>query len=691
MIRLLIPLVVLVCALVGPARAQGIDARGILQLQQPATGQAQTQERRVALVIGNSSYRHAGRLRNPQADAEAMARFLGTTARFELIGGGAVIDADRGQMVEAIRAFGRQLQAGGVGLFYYAGHGIEWRGANYLIPVDANPVRDSDIEFDLVSANAVLTQMEQAGSRLNMLILDACRNNPLIARGVRAAGSGLQAMRAAAGTIISFAAEPGALALDGEGANSPYNLGLMAAMNRPGVNVLDVFNQVGLEVTRLTNNRQIPWVNSSPIEGQFYFVGGAPANVGGGQVRSGGQSDGVAEIALWTAIRNSNDPNEFEGFLQMFPNGAFAEAARQGLARVRGQTPATNPQPRPDLPPTILAQVPQQVAVPSPPASRPPSPPVAQTVSPPPVTPPVVQTVSPPPVVQTVSPPPVVQTVSPPPVAQPVAPPVQTASVPTPVVTAVARSVVLTRAAVLRAAPAEAAQRVFSVGPDSIVSVTGATTVSGESWLRVRWQQREAWMREAGLRDMDRDEAATWLRIRTARDAAALDSFAQRYPDGYFAERARRRAEELRAEAAQPRPTPVPQPQTPQPPPQQMASAPPGAICCTIRRGQWLLAQHRQRSWREQPHRIVHQRFERDAPGFVAIGRHGGLPEQESQPPGLLLRLGHGAADRVRSRHLLEQHFVRERHAAHQRRRRMQSCRRPAPVRLACFRAAIEA
>ena len=582
MIRWLGSLIALIGALGGFAQAQTIDARGVLQLQQQLQQQQQTPrppqpaERRVALVIGNSSYRHIGRLRNPQADAEAMARFLSTTARFELIGGGAVVDADRAQMVEAIRALGRQLQAGGVGLFYYAGHGIEWRGANYLIPVEANPVRDTDIEFDLVSANSVLNQMEQAGSRLNMLILDACRNNPLIARGVRAAGSGLQAMRAAAGTIISFAAEPGALALDGEGANSPYNIGLIAAMNRPGVNVLDVFNQVGLEVTRLTNNRQIPWVNSSPIEGQFYFVGGTNVAAVGDPPRQS-QSDSVAEIALWTAIRNSNDPSEFEGFLQIFPNGAFAETARQMLARLRGQTPTTNPQP-----PTVVAQVPQPQPVPPPVVQTPPQPVAPQAVVPQPVP----QPVTPPPSVAQpttnppANPPPVTPTVAQPTNPPQPTPPTQVAVVPTPVVTAVARSVVLTRAAVLRAAPAETAQRLFSVGPDSIVAVTGATTAAGEPWLRVRWQQRDAWMREAGLRDMDRDETAMWQRIRTSRDAAAYDEFARRYPDSYFAERASRRAQELRVEAAQPRPTPPPptQQQQQQQQQQQVVSAPRGSV-----------------------------------------------------------------------------------------------------------------
>lgn len=542
MVRLLAALIVLIAGYAQTTHAQGIDARGVLRLAAPDQTQA-AQERRVALVIGNSSYRHIGRLRNPHADAEQMARFLGTTGRFDLIGGGAVVDADRAQMVEAIRAFGRRLSAGGVGLFYYAGHGIEWRGANYLIPVEANPVRDSDIEFDLVSANSVLTQMEQAGSRLNMLILDACRNNPLIARGVRAAGSGLQAMRAAAGTIISFAAEPGALALDGEGDNSPYNIGLLTAMNRPGVNVLDVFNQVGLEVARMTNNRQIPWVNSSPIEGQFYFIGGSPAGPAGAAAPPApAQSDGVAEIALWTAIRNSNDPNEFEGFLQMFPSGAFAGAARQTLARLRGQAPTADPQP-----PAVVAQAPPRT-----PVATPPVPPQPAVVAQPPA--------------------PTPQPVAQPPVA-PSQPPTHVAAAPTPVVAAVSRSVVLTRAAILRASPSDGAPRLFSVGADSVVTVTGAISVGGESWLRVRWQQRDCWMREASLRDMDRDEAAMWLRIRSGRDAGAFDGFAQRWPDSFFAERARRRAQELRVEAAQPRP--VPPPVSPPQPPQQVASQPP--------------------------------------------------------------------------------------------------------------------
>jgi formylglycine-generating enzyme required for sulfatase activity len=232
---------------------------------------AQAPEKRVALVIGNGKYQHIGRLDNPANDARVIAGALRQTG-FALIGGGPQIDLDKSAMERVLRAFGRELGPDVVGLFYYAGHGIAVRDVNYLVPVEANPQREADVDFDLIDTRVVLRQMADANNRLNMLILDACRNNPLAGRGFRSSGAGLAKMDAPTGTLIHYATAPGKVAADGAGANSPYTAALAETMLKPGLGVFEVFNQVGLKVSQQTRREQEPWLGLSPIQGQFYFV-----------------------------------------------------------------------------------------------------------------------------------------------------------------------------------------------------------------------------------------------------------------------------------------------------------------------------------------------------------------------------------------------------------------------------------
>jgi uncharacterized caspase-like protein len=156
-------------------------------------------EKRVALVIGNSAYQNVTRLDNPRSDAGLMAETLAGLG-FTLIGGRAQIDLDKPAMDAAVQNFGRQVQGADVALFYYAGHGVQVSGANYLVPVSANPTREADVDFQMVDVNLVLRQMQGSGTRLNMVILDACRNNPFGARGLRASDGGLAQMRAPTAT-----------------------------------------------------------------------------------------------------------------------------------------------------------------------------------------------------------------------------------------------------------------------------------------------------------------------------------------------------------------------------------------------------------------------------------------------------------------------------------------------------------
>ncbi len=231
-------------------------------------------DKRIALVVGNSAYQNVTRLDNPRNDAALMAETLASLG-FTLVGGRAQLDLDKPAMDLAVQNFGRQVQGADVALFYYAGHGVQVSGANYLVPITANPTREADVDFQMVDVNLVLRQMQGSGTRLNMVILDACRNNPFGARGLRASDGGLAQMRAPEGTLISYATQPGNVALDGTDGHSPYTRALAGTIKQAGLDIFQTFNQVGLAVKRSTGGSQQPWVSSSPIDGNFYFV--APA------------------------------------------------------------------------------------------------------------------------------------------------------------------------------------------------------------------------------------------------------------------------------------------------------------------------------------------------------------------------------------------------------------------------------
>lgn len=220
---------------------------------------------RHALVIGNATY-PAAPLRNPVNDARDMARALRETGfRVTLLE-----DATQRAMKQAIQEFGQRLPNGSVGLFYFAGHGIQGRNRNWLLPVDAELVREADLELWGVDAEAVLAQLEGAGDGLTLMILDACRNNPL-ARAFRSAARGLAAIHAHPGSLIAYATAPGELAADGDGVNGVYTQELLKNIRAPGIPVEDVFKRTRVGVQALTGGRQVPWESSS-LTGYFFFV-----------------------------------------------------------------------------------------------------------------------------------------------------------------------------------------------------------------------------------------------------------------------------------------------------------------------------------------------------------------------------------------------------------------------------------
>lgn len=252
--------------LIAPGLAAQEPDRALAVKAGPAAPVAQ--EARTALVIGNGAYKDAP-LRNPAGDARAMADLL-RRCGFQVT---ELEDADRPRMAQALREFGARIQGGGgVGLFYFAGHGMAVNGRNYLIPVGADITREDEVPFNSLDADAVLAKMDTARNRMNIVILDACRNNPF-GRTFRSSQQGLAQMDAPAGSFVAFATAPGRTAADGAGDHGLYTQHLLATLGTPGLKLEDVFKRVRAQVMADSRGQQVPWENSS-LTGDFFFVAG---------------------------------------------------------------------------------------------------------------------------------------------------------------------------------------------------------------------------------------------------------------------------------------------------------------------------------------------------------------------------------------------------------------------------------
>ena len=221
---------------------------------------------KIALVIGNSEYPNAP-LKNPGNDASSFSSELKLLG-FEVIH---YNNASRKVFREAIHEFGEKLNASkGIGLFYYAGHGLQSNGVNYLVPVDAIVEKDYDIQDECIRADVVLRMMEMNNNPMNIIILDACRNNPYV-KSSRSLTQGLaQPESAPTGSIIAFATAPGKTASDGDGVNGLYTQELIKAMRKPGLSLEQIFKEVRINVAKLSGDKQVPWENSS-LMGDFFF------------------------------------------------------------------------------------------------------------------------------------------------------------------------------------------------------------------------------------------------------------------------------------------------------------------------------------------------------------------------------------------------------------------------------------
>ena len=231
-------------------------------------------EKRLALVIGNSAYVNSMELANPVNDARAMKEALQKVG-FEV---DEYENLDQAGLKMAIDFFGDKLKKYSVGLFFYAGHGIQSKGANYLIPVDARLQSEQQVEYDCVQADRVLGQMEAAGSKVNIVILDACRNNPFERSWSRAVnGTGLAFMNAPSGSLIAYSTSPGRTASDGSGSNGLYTAALLENLKTPGINFLQMFQNVRRIVSSKSDKQQIPWESTS-LTNDFFFVNNSSNN-----------------------------------------------------------------------------------------------------------------------------------------------------------------------------------------------------------------------------------------------------------------------------------------------------------------------------------------------------------------------------------------------------------------------------
>jgi len=285
---------------------------------------------RTALVIGNGSYTTAP-LKNPVNDARDIAAVLKNQ-------GFTVIhkeNADRSKMRSAIRDFEELLaKNGGTGLFYFAGHGVQLHGQNYLVPIGADIQREYEVPDETILADLVLKAMAYANNELNIVILDACRNNPF-PRSFRSASRGLARMKTmGSGMLIAYATSPGSVASDGDGKNGIYTKYLLKAMETPGLSIEQVFKSVRQNVMQETNQNQTPWEESS-LTGDFYFIATDNAGITVNQPSHGihlsaGKKD-ENELMLWQGISNSRNIGDYEEYLHLYPDGVFAELARDRI------------------------------------------------------------------------------------------------------------------------------------------------------------------------------------------------------------------------------------------------------------------------------------------------------------------------------------------------------------------------
>lgn len=328
------------------ARLLGILAAAITMLAGPAAAQE-----RVALVVGNGAYVNAKALPNPTNDAGDMAAVLRELG-FSVVTG---TNTSKVEFDQKVREFARAVRTAKVAAFFYAGHGMQVAGKNYAIPIDAKLEGAADLAVETVDIDQVVSIMESDPNRVNLVFLDACRDNPLtrtFARNLpntRAAsvGSGLNAIEAGRGTMIAFSTAPNKVALDGQGRNSPFTAALVKHIKTPGLDIAFVMRRVTADVEKSSGGTQVPWVHASLISDVTLAAGDAkvatPSPQPSPSPAPGPSNDEVA----WNFVRGSDSIDELKRFKTTFPNSKFRVEADTRIAALETmqrskQPPAVN-------------------------------------------------------------------------------------------------------------------------------------------------------------------------------------------------------------------------------------------------------------------------------------------------------------------------------------------------------------
>ncbi len=304
-------------------------------------------DRRVAFVVGNGAYTHAPALANPANDAREVAAALERLG-FDVVSG---FDLKNADLRLRIRDFATKLAGADVALFFYAGHGLQVGGENFLIPVDAAISTEADLDFNAVKMDLVSRQMDRE-TKIKIVMLDACRDNPFekqlarsmsrtrsatLKKGLAEIGSNV------GGTLIAFATDPGDVALDGDGKHSPFTTALLRHIETPGIEVGLMMRRVTKDVFEATKERQRPWTNAS-LTGEFYMKPGdappAAAPAPGLQTAAvppatGGFDERQMEMTLWQSAEKSGSKADYEEYIKQYPNGRFAGLARNRIAAAK--------------------------------------------------------------------------------------------------------------------------------------------------------------------------------------------------------------------------------------------------------------------------------------------------------------------------------------------------------------------
>jgi Caspase domain len=304
--------------------ATALCAAGLLTFS--ATAQAPS-DVRIALIIGNSAYPGTMALANPSNDAKDMAATLRNMG-FGVI---EVIDSDRTKMLEAIERAGKNLaDKQGIGMLFYAGHGLQLDWHNFMVPVDAKLNTAADVPKQAVDIETVMKTFQSAGNRMNIVVLDACRDDPF-ANGKTSSGKGLAPLDAPTGTFLAYATAPGNVAQDGTGKNGLYTGFLLEELKKPSASIENVFKRVRFQVRKASDGAQIPWETTS-LEDDFVFNSGIKKVVKLTDEEKEKQFD--TEKADWDKIKDSKSVDPFYAFVQKYPNGMLTASAQSAIDRM---------------------------------------------------------------------------------------------------------------------------------------------------------------------------------------------------------------------------------------------------------------------------------------------------------------------------------------------------------------------